>query len=127
LKREPSACSLAVQLEAHDLAGQQAQARRAAVLFALVEQHLLADAHAHHRTVLHGAQQRFLGAGFAQAGHAVAHRALPRQHDAVGRIDVVRLVRHQDVGFRRRGAQGLRHRAQVAQPIDHYDLVRHGF
>src|SRR5471032_1955283 len=78
---------LAVELEAHHFAGQQAKAGRVALL-AGIEQHLPADAHAHQRLARRGLQQRLQHARFAQAAHAVRHGALARQDDALGRFDV---------------------------------------
>ena len=115
---------LAVELEAHDFAWQQAQTGRVA-LFAAVEQHLLADAHAQHGLAVGGAQQRFEHARFAQAAHAVRHGALARQDDAVGAVDVGSEAGNTHVGFRRHGAQRLRHRAQVAHAVIHHHNFIH--
>jgi hypothetical protein len=49
----------------------------------MVQQHLHAHAHAH-RLAGGGLEHRFLQTGIAQFAHAVAHRALPGQHHALG-------------------------------------------
>jgi hypothetical protein len=48
------------------------------------KQHLHADAHAEEGLVRARVQHRAPRPRFAQLAHAVGHRALPRQHDAVG-------------------------------------------
>src|SRR5471030_1977109 len=115
---------LAVELEAHHFAGQQAKASRVALL-AGIEQHLLADAHAHQRLARRGLQQRLQHARFAQAAHAVRHGALARQDDALGRFDVGHRAGNFHVGFRRHRAQGLRHRAQIAHAVVHHHNFFH--
>src|SRR5471032_634984 len=113
---------LAVQLEAYHFARQQAETGGIAFL-ADVEQHLLADAHAHQRLGPGGHQQRFLHAGLAQAAHAVRHGALAGQHDAVCGFDVGHFAGDQHIGFGCDGAQGLRDRAQITHAvINYYDF-----
>ena len=65
-----------------------------------------------------------------QLAHAVAHRALARQHDALGKLHLLG-VRGDDhlqvVDAQRSMGHGLRHRAQVAHAVvDDGDGVGHG-
>jgi hypothetical protein len=58
-------------------------------LFAAREQHLHADAHAHQRLVRRRVEHGLEQAGVAQLAHAVGHRALAGQHDALGGAHLV--------------------------------------
>nr|GEU28313.1 hypothetical protein [Tanacetum cinerariifolium] len=111
---------LAIELEAHHAARQQAQAGGVALL-AAIEQHLLADAHAHQRLVAGCCQQRFLHAGLAQAAHAVGHGALAWQHDAVRALDIGHVARDQHIGEVLQSALGRRDGAGSAR----IELGRH--
>src|SRR6185369_4719314 len=127
----------AFEAEAHDLAGDQAETGSAAqriAFLAAVEQHLHANADAEQRLGRRRLADRVLEAGSAQLAHAVGHRALPRQDDALGGGDGLGVGRDDDVerlAVPRRLARdvgdGLGDRAEVAHAVvDDGDGASHG-
>ena len=108
------------RIEAHAPSRDQAEARsRRAVgtLVARVGEHLFADADAEQRLRLGARAERVDEAGLVQVPHAVAHRALPGQHETVGRLHVGGRGRDPHVGLGRDVTQRLGDAAQVAHPV----------
>ena len=101
--------------EAH-LAGEQADAVDAVVLFAALEQCLHAHADTEKRAVLADFTHQFVEAQAGDLGHAVADRADTGKHHAVGLTDHLGVAGHQYTT----GAhllQRLGHRVQVAHAV----------
>ena len=102
------------------------ESRGVRVLLARLEQHLQAHADPEHRlrpqTRPHRAQESVCG----ELGHAVAHRALAREHDPVGVLDLPGVVRHPHDGpLGGDVLHRLGHRAKVAHAVvDHGDGLR---
>ena len=120
--------ALAGQIKAAHLAGDQPQ-RGGVALFAVLQQHLHAYAHAKQRFAGRGLAHGLFQAAVAQGGHAVAHGPLAGQHHAAGRMHHGRVVRdlylHAAVGCGR--LHGLPDGAQIAHAvIDNGDGVFHG-
>jgi hypothetical protein len=112
-----------------DRPGEEAEAGRRPLL-AGVEQHLQPEADPEERAVARDLEDDVAETRRVDRAHAVGHRRLAGQHDALGVAHLLRAAGDDDVDRRRDVAQRLRDRAKVAHAVvddrdgAHQDLVR---
>ena len=100
----------------HHFTREPTQAVRVA-FFGMTEQHLLTDTHAEHRFGFRRFGQCFEQPTLAQMRHAVGHRTLTWQDDALGLTHHIGVARNLYIGIRCGGFHRLRHTAQIAHAI----------
>ncbi len=105
---EPPARSGHVRLETDDIAAEQSQTGRVALLAAL-EQHLFADTNCEQRLGPRRIAHGLLQPRFTQIPHAIGHRALSRKYHARSGIHDRGIRRHLDAFLRRDMLDGLGH------------------
>ena len=83
----------------------------------MTKQHLFADTYAKHGFGFYRLSQSLEQTALAQMRHAVGHRTLTRQNDALGLAHHVGVARNLYIGFGCGGFHRLRHTAQIAHAV----------
>ena len=104
----------------HDLAGNPAERRRShasQALFARIEKHLQAEAHAEKRFLARHFIEHTTQARGIQRRHALRHRGLSGQYHAIGGFNFLHVACNEHALIRRNVHERLRHRAKIAHAV----------